>query len=164
MSTACDVKSYKHDVSDQDSSKIDQADMLAAEPTPSIMIDNRRLRIVAMSEAVPGSTLCVGWLGPVVVALEAVGDVAEMEATVDDDAVVNDANPVEEGTTERDVVEAEDLALEDVAETVFDVASNELELTLVVDNDWEVAEGGLKLVPLAEIERPDGEVSAAAAT
>ena len=96
--------------------------------------------------------------------MEAVGDVAEMEATVDDDAVVNDANPVEEGTTERDVVEAEDLALENVAETVFDVASNELELTLVADNDWEVAKGGLKLVPLAEIERPDGEVSAAAAT
>ena len=117
-----------------------------------------------MSEAVPGSRLCVGWLGPVVVALEAVGDVTGIEVTVNDDAVVNDANPVEEGTTERDVVEAEDLALENVAETVFDVASNELELTLVADNDWEVAKGGLKLVPLAEIERPDGEVSAAAAT
>ena len=53
--------------------------------------------------------------------------------------------------------------MEDVAETVFDVASNGLELTLVADNDWEVAKGGLKLVPLAEIERPDGRVSAAAA-
>ena len=116
-----------------------------------------------MSEAVPGSRLCVGWLCTMVVALEAVGDVTGIEVTVDDDAVVNDADPVGEGRTDRDVVEAEDLALEDVAETVFDVASNELELTLVVDNDWEVAKGGLKLVPLAEIERPDGRVSAAAA-
>ena len=137
--------------------------MLAAEPTPSMMIDNRRLRIVAMSEAVPGSRLCVGWLGPVVVALETVGDVTGIEVTVNDDAVVNDANPVEEGTTERDVVEAKYLASEEVAETVFDAVSIELELTSVVDSDWEVARSGLKLVPLAEIERPDGRVSTAAA-
>ena len=64
---------------------------------------------------------------------------------------------MELGTIERELV------IDAAPEVVFDVVSNELELTPVVDSDWEVAKSGLELVALAEIGRPDEKVSAAAA-